>query len=306
MIYDIFHNGEELVIVCPYHTKPIVNWDIIQCTHRNTTLYIKKAPYNDTVLINNKIYDVKTYPSFKDEIIMATCVKDSDNYIIQWIEFHRKLGVTRFIVYDNSGISSKTYTFLRWYIKLGIVVIIPWKWKFFSEKSQETQQAHAVNAFKTARYIGLLDIDEYVVSKTQLTQLFEADCTHGGYCLRSKFFYNSDNAPENNYEFLKIYSCEEHPRIGEYEKAFVSPKNMRIFCIHKVSVGKPVIYRNDIHMNHYIFLNKPNRGRNTVNGFDDSIKLMYPSLFMSCNNLTNENKNLYVGSRKELYESLGL
>ena len=228
---------------------------------------------------------MKTYPSFRDEIIMATCVKDSDNYIIQWIEFHRKLGVTRFIVYDNNGISSKTYTFLRWYIKLGIVVIIPWKWKFFSEKSQETQQAHAINAFRSARYIGLLDIDEYVVSKTQLTQLFEPECIHGGYCLRSKFFYNSDNASEKDYDFLKIYSCEEHPRIGEYEKAFVSPKNMRIFCIHRVSVGKPVIYRNDIHMNHYIFLNKPNRGRNKVNGFDDSIKLMYPSLFMSCNNI---------------------
>ena len=49
-------------------------------------------------LLNTKI---NIYPNFKDEIIMSTIVKDEDNIIVQWIEYHKLLGINRFIIYDN-------------------------------------------------------------------------------------------------------------------------------------------------------------------------------------------------------------
>ena len=42
------------------------------------------------------------YPEFNNEIVFSTIVKNEDQYIRQWIDYHYHLGVSRFIIYDNS------------------------------------------------------------------------------------------------------------------------------------------------------------------------------------------------------------
>ena len=32
---------------------------------------------------------------------MSTMVKNEDDYIIQWIEYHLSLGIDHFVIYDN-------------------------------------------------------------------------------------------------------------------------------------------------------------------------------------------------------------
>ena len=286
MIYDVFHNGTEFVVITQQSKHKELGWENVQCTHGNTTVYIKKGRFCDMVYFDGKTYSVNTFPKYKDEIIMTTILLNEDDYIIQWIEFHMKLGVTRFVLYDNGrnplkkdsvrrdvgyyGIrkTSQLNELLQWYIIRGIVLIIDWP---FSALFQPSSQAHALNAFRQARYIGFLDVDEYVNSKVPLTVAFPKTCNHGGFRLLSKFFHNPDNKPEYGYDFLNIYTCEKEPKKNSYEKAFVHPPNVRIYCIHQISVGKPLVVRNDMYMNHYIFLNKPNRGREKVDGYDDSL-----------------------------------
>ena len=34
-------------------------------------------------------------------------VKNEDNYIKQWINYHHSIGINKFIIYDNAGIDDK-------------------------------------------------------------------------------------------------------------------------------------------------------------------------------------------------------
>lgn len=94
----------------------------------------------------------------------------------------------------------------------------------------------------------------------------------GSFRLLNKFFYNPNNLPTNDFEFLKIYNCDNIKKKG-HEKNFVIPKNVYIFCVHMVIYGKQMynISEKKIYFNHYFFLNKLNRGLDKTNLIDLSI-----------------------------------
>jgi hypothetical protein len=216
-IYDVFYNdnGEYVIIIpqIPDDNSPPASiklngmeFKLIICNSNLLKLYKLKEAYNKTIQlqINNEIIDTKVnkYPEFPDEIIMTTMVKNEDNYIRQWIDYHYKLGINRFIIYDNCEIDDKiSYNsselksnlpkILKDYIDNNIVILIRWIYKkrilptnlvkktnnfdyhnndikdIDNEISkyisgQTTQQTHSIQAFKKSKYIGLFDVDEYI------------------------------------------------------------------------------------------------------------------------------------------------
>ena len=219
---------------------------------------------------------VSKYPTFKDEIIFSTIVKDEDNYIKQWIDFHLKIGVTRFIIYDNSC-NNTLSELLKTYINKKQVLLIRWNFPYFLRKSglsgQTTQQNHSIYAFQHSKYIGLFDVDEYVNMqyKTDIDVFFEYLIKKervkineiSSFQLENKMFFNPYNLPTDNIQFFKIFTCREVNRKGRH-KNFVLPKNVKMFCIHKVVDGKPMyrVSEKYIYFNHYFFLGKLTRGRN--------------------------------------------
>lgn len=103
--------------------------------------------------------EVNKYPTFKDEIILSTMVYNEDNYIRQWIKFHKNIGINRFIIYDNSETHDlKSYTskektsdlknILNDYIKTETVILIKWSYPKRLNRSgisgQTTQQNHSI------------------------------------------------------------------------------------------------------------------------------------------------------------------
>ena len=110
----------------------------------NSRIYIYsiKSEYQKEInlIINREIIktQVNKYPEFKDEIIYSTMVKNEDNYIRQWIEYHLNLGVQRFIIYDNSETTDNSYhsvekksnlpLVLEDYIKKNVVYLIKWQY----------------------------------------------------------------------------------------------------------------------------------------------------------------------------------
>lgn len=125
-IYDVFYNvNGQIIIIVPAETDPLkiqyfdtntntyCDFNLHSCPHKHTYIYYLHAEYSEhiTLLIqpyNNptkyKLYTrVNKYPELNDsEIIFSTIVKNENNYITQWIEFHKNIGVSRFIIYDNS------------------------------------------------------------------------------------------------------------------------------------------------------------------------------------------------------------
>jgi hypothetical protein len=180
-INDVFYSdtGRLTIIVFATTYQPIIqlvdvntNQQIILnktvCTHGHACIYTMDTIMDDKpseiqLAINDEIVTVhvNTYPEFPGEIIMSTLVKNEDNYLKQWIDYHLRLGVTRFIIYDNAH-TMKLDTVLSEYVEKEIVILIKWSYQYHLEKAQMTQQDHSIYAFQKSKYIGLLDIDEYV------------------------------------------------------------------------------------------------------------------------------------------------
>jgi hypothetical protein len=250
---------------------------------------MESQEYTNTIELNINGTTVSTpvnrYPIVTDEIILSTLVKDEDAYIIQWIEFHLSIGITRFIIYDNS-ISNTLNSLLERYIKENTVILIHWPYPYHLPISglsgQTTQQNHSIYAFQTAKFIGLFDVDEYIniQSSTNLHDFFHTiikrnninSNTISSFRLLNKSFYNPNNLPTDNTNFLRIYTCDTITKRGK-EKNFVIPKNIKTFSIHTVTSGLPMypLSESDIFFNHYIFLNKSDRGRNNTTLTDMSI-----------------------------------
>ena len=313
-IYDIFHNdNNKLIIIMPAEFDPPhieyinvklnLKFKLHISPGKHTIIYesLLETKYieNIQLLINDKIFDVKVnkYPEFKDEIIMSTMVHNEDNYIRQWIEFHLNIGVSRFIIYDNSKIndyksyksiekSSNLKKVLSDFIEKGIVVLIEWPYpkrlKNSGISGQTTQQNHSIYAFRNSKYIGLFDIDEYInmQNNTNINNFFDSMITKfkldtnkiGSFRILNKDFTNPDNLSTNGYDFLFIFSCKEITKKGR-EKNFVIPKNVKSFAVHMIKSGKQMYNINSkyLYFNHYIFLNKLKRGRDISDLQDKTI-----------------------------------
>ena len=308
-VYDIFHNdNNKVIIVMPPECKPptikhkSLEFRLHICPHNHTFIYesLIESVYKENIelLINNKLFNLKVnkYPEFKDEIIMSTMVHNEDDYIRQWIEYHINIGVSRFIIYDNSKIDDKlSYKsveknsdlkkVLSDFIEKGIVVLIEWSYPKRLKRSgisgQTTQQNHSIYAFRNSKYIGLFDIDEYVNMQhnTNINDFLELIIKNnnlnrdniGSFRILNKCFMNPDNLSTKGYDFLSIFTCKEVTKRGR-EKNFVIPKNIETFAIHMITRGKKMctINSNSIYFNHYMFLNKL-RGIDKCNLQDKSI-----------------------------------
>ena len=292
-IYDIFYNNTRLIIIRPME-KPLdiyvddKKMNMYTCPHNHTYIYTLKIPYTKTIMlrINNELMHthVNIYPIFKNEIIMSTLVKDEDKYIKQWIDFHLHIGITRFIIYNNS--SNTLTALLKDYIDLKQVVLIQWNVHYRLLKSgisgQTTQQNHSIYAFSESSYIGLFDIDEYVNMQkhTNIHDFFEDriktyqlnTATIGSFVLANKFFYNPQNLSTEGDNFLHIFNCDMITK-NTNQKNFVIPKNVKTFSVHTITDGKTsvILSDHDIFFNHYLYLNKTDRGRNKTDHIDSSI-----------------------------------
>lgn len=106
-------------------------------------------------ILNNKKYKVSICAIFRDEA----------DYLREWIEFHRIVGVEHFYLYNNFS-QDQYLEILQPYIHSGIVTLIDWPIKqgqmsayddFFKKYSSETE------------WVGLIDLDEYLVINQRST-----------------------------------------------------------------------------------------------------------------------------------------
>jgi len=299
-IYDVVYNDEHCyIIICSgiydHISDIIVNNVSISftktiCGHKHTTIYTTIPsdffPSLYLSLSDEKtsiLYSVSRYPSFPNEIIMTTCVRHEDNIIRQWITYHQLLGVSRFIIYDNSNTrhsieflpstqtTSNLEKVLENEIKSGIVILIKWLYKY---KFQQAQINHCLYTFRTSKLIGFMDVDEYV-NLQHVSTIHELEKKYGnkiGFMLRNKEFHNPNYQSEEQYDFLRITDCTKFATIY-HNKMFIKPTHNIILSVHKVTKGStPITISSDeAYFNHYIFLNKKYRGRTKVEYEDNTI-----------------------------------
>lgn len=98
----------------------------------------------------------------KRYLCVAAIFRNEAPYLVEWIEFHRLVGVEHMYLYDH-GSSDRPVERLEPYIQQGFVTLIPWSTFHTSFTPQLLQAAHAITTFgPNYRWMALIDVDEFV------------------------------------------------------------------------------------------------------------------------------------------------
>ena len=300
-IFDVFHTCGKLKILAKYSKKKIREIkflgkkpiNIHHCMQDYTIIYDFNMPlYEEEVTLTINGNDVKTsvnkYIDTKDEIIMSTVTKDQDKYIISWIEYYKHLGISRFIIYDNST-RRKLGRILNKYIKEQVVLLFDFSEVKYRKKgkllAQPLQQNHSLHAFKNSKYIGMLDIDEYLNPQRKyklipemLEKLLQkSQCNYrnlAGFSFQNRFFYNPEKKKDTNYKHFYIPYCDKTTTKWFRKKMFINPANVSNFSVHVVTtyIGKDLLISpKQCFFNHYRYLGFPRRNGTVYQNKDKSI-----------------------------------
>ncbi|MDR0410387.1 MAG: glycosyltransferase family 92 protein [Treponema sp.] len=114
------------------------------------------TPKHIAVFINFLLNDKRR---FKYELSIAAIVKNESPYILEWIEYHRIVGVEHFYIYDNES-ADNLKDVLQSYINAEIVTYI----YFPGLLKQKPAYNNAVKHFRNeTKWLAVIDIDEFIV-----------------------------------------------------------------------------------------------------------------------------------------------
>jgi len=173
--------------------------------------------------------------------ISAIC-KNEEEYIKEWLEYHSSIGVDYFILYDNnSRISLKKI--LSEYSNVEVI-----DWLDNASGTQIRSQIDCVNNYSHFRWIGFLDIDEYIVLlndsvkiKDYLTEFIEYD----GLCLYwLAFGSNKHKTKQTSTISSYTQSCPNLNKFNKHIKCFINPKRYDHSAKHWTSHYLPTLNGN--------------------------------------------------------------
>jgi len=135
------------------------------------TIFILRFPLKHIEVCCN--YILHNHDKFGSTLSIVVMIKNESEYIKEWLEYHKLVGVDKFIVYDNNS-EDDLKSILQPYIDAGEVdyVFYPKTQADFEKKGKKTEywafQAYAYNdAIKKYRnkskWIGFIDIDEFII-----------------------------------------------------------------------------------------------------------------------------------------------
>ena len=145
---------------------PCKLWKII-----SIILFFLRLPLKHISLCFN--YIIHNRDQFEYTLSVAAMIKNEEAYIKEWIEYHKLVGVDKFIIYDNNS-TDNTKKLLKPYIENGDVdyYFYPKTQADFEKEDRKTEywefQAHAYNNViknykNKSKWIAFIDIDEFIV-----------------------------------------------------------------------------------------------------------------------------------------------
>ena len=138
---------------CHTAVRAITNTDKLSLQTRAGTIVPSIAKWKDRFTMTNFGYSNLS-------LCIVTMVKDEEERIEQWLQYHLKQGVEAFIIYDNNC-SDNTVSVIKKYKQ---VIVIDWPW----HKTQQDSFAHGILYTRGACKWSLFnDVDEYVFPAAQ-------------------------------------------------------------------------------------------------------------------------------------------
>lgn len=125
-------------------------------------------------------------------LALCMCFKNSATYLREWIEFHLRVGVEHFFLYNNNS-EDDFLPVLRPFIDRGLVTLVTWP----GQQQQLPIYDHCLRVFgPRARWIGFIDDDEFLfpVEAPSLPEVLRDYEAHAGLLVTRILFGSSGHA----------------------------------------------------------------------------------------------------------------
>ncbi|WP_380054348.1 glycosyltransferase family 2 protein [Falsihalocynthiibacter sp. SS001] len=187
----------------------------------------------------------------QDKILVLTSMKNEAPFILEWIAYHKAIGVTHFLVYTNDC-TDNTNAMLDRLAELGIVTRLDNPWDPASGKKPQhvaLNDAQKQPVLQDADWVLTIDVDEFVnihVGGGTFPELFEACNDPNVISFTWKFFGNDNIREYQDRPIMEQFTaCAPEfipkPRLGWGFKSMVH----RSAPYTKIGVHRPLKIEND-------------------------------------------------------------
>jgi hypothetical protein len=163
--------------------------------------------------------------SKKHNLSICAIFKNEDEYLKEWIEYHRLVGVDHFYLYNNLSTDSFR-RILDPYVRKGIVTLVYWpdfirdlfpdqKPFIWSLSTQVSAYENAIKilAPKKTKWLVLLDVDEFLVpSVGNLPEILKKYDSYPGILLPTGYFDSSKNVLPKKNLVIETTTLTQPPR----------------------------------------------------------------------------------------------
>jgi hypothetical protein len=165
-----------------------------------------------------------------DQYVLALCciVKDEDEYLQEWMEYHLKIGVQHFFIYDNESKKAVSDTLKTLSLSQFATVL-----RIYGKAKQVKAYNDCLSRHKqSCHWIGFIDVDEFIVPKStkgDLIGFLEEFRKFGGLGINWLVFGSSGHIKRTNQSQLEsfLFRSETSFPINRHVKVLVQTKYVK-------------------------------------------------------------------------------
>jgi len=210
----------------------------------------------------------------KHNLSVCALFKNEANYLKEWIEYHKMVGVDHFYLYNNGSID-RSVEILIPYIKEGLVTLVQWPNRLpkhqidnsmwaLSTQLPAYENAAKYLALKDTKWLVVLEVDEFIVpvnAKT-ISEILEGYDEYPGLQVVSDFFNTSleNKLPKRNLiiESIELTSAPDQKIENSVEKTIFKPEYYTSFywppyrCNFKDNKHAAKLAKGELRINKYV------------------------------------------------------
>ena len=172
---------------------------------------------------------------FENQLIITTTLRNEAGYIREWIEYHKLVGVDKFIIYDNES-TDNLKEVLHPYINSGEVV-----YTFYPgdiRKIQVKLMNETIRKYRNkTQWIALIDVDEFIVpvnhaSIPDALKEIAQDLGRKIYALAINWVMFGYSGHQTKQEGLVMENYTKHAGVDAHFKCIINPRKVSHAFIH--------------------------------------------------------------------------
>lgn len=178
--------------------------------------------------LRNWVYSAAFWRGKKHYLSIGCIVKDEDEYLEEWINYHLKIGVQHFFIYDNQ--STKPVKQLVKELNLSqYVTVVP----IAGEVKQLVAYTNCIKRFRIiSRWIAFIDVDEFIVPKSthgNLPALLKDYEAYGGLAINWQMFGSAGHVNRTGKPIVESFlqRAEKDFHINRHVKTIVQPARVK-------------------------------------------------------------------------------